>query len=98
MRLGLTNRRTRKIDGTDLASADGYAQAVELAEEQAARVMVVRHELNAMIEHGSIATLPRADAQRPVLAPSIAPSPARARAGGCEHNQAVLRPLPESVA
>lgn len=60
-----TNRRSCKLDGTDLASVNGYAEAVVLAEEQAARVMVVSHELDAMIEHGSIATLPRADARRP---------------------------------
>ena len=93
-----TNRRSCNLGGTGLASVDGYAQAVELAEEQAARIMVVRHELDAMTEHGSIATLPRADARYAVLAPSIPPSPARARAGRCEHDPGVLRPLRESLA
>ena len=61
--------------------------------------MVVRHGLDALIEHGSIATLKRADAHHPVPAPPIVPSRARARAARtCEHREAVLRPLWESVA
>jgi hypothetical protein len=36
---------------------------------------VLRHEVDALLEYGSIAALKRADTQHAVLAPSIAPRP-----------------------
>jgi hypothetical protein len=72
-----------------LMSVDALARAVELAEDQAARVVVVRHELDALLERGSIATVERADTQRALPAHPIFPLPEQARAGG-QHQEAVL--------
>jgi hypothetical protein len=93
-----TRRQSCEFDGMGLLSVDAFAHAVELAEDQAARVIVVRHELDTLIEHGSIATLKRADMQRPVPAPTIISPRPQARAGRRERHQTVLRPLRESVA
>ena len=55
-RASTTSRRCT-FDGADLAAVDAFEHAVSLAAEQAAEVVMVRHERSALIDRGSIAAL-----------------------------------------
>jgi hypothetical protein len=55
-----TGRGRCELDAMGLDSIDAIAQAVNLAQDQAATVVRVRHERDALIERGSIAALTRA--------------------------------------
>jgi len=52
-------------DGVRLISVDAIGPAVRLASEQAARVVVMRHESDALTQHGSIAALIRVETNPP---------------------------------
>jgi hypothetical protein len=54
-----TSPRGCEFDGTNLVSIDAVAHATDLAADQHAEIMVIRHERDRLIEHGAIATLAR---------------------------------------
>jgi len=64
-----------KLDGASLASVDAIEHAVGLASDQAAKIVVVRHERADLAVHGSIAALLSAPcSQRAVPSPaSVSP-------------------------
>jgi protein required for attachment to host cells len=70
-----TTRASCEVDGASLESVDGIEHAVRLAEDQAAEVVIIRHEVAALAEHGSIAALtraPTAPSVRALTSPAVA--------------------------
>ena len=63
--------------GVRLTSIDAIGHAVTLASEQAARVVVMRHESEALAHRGSIAVLVRANRARATAPPQPHPPPTK---------------------